>query len=45
MLFNNYKVIYLVNNKVLLELGLFFKLNKRIIEVRTSNILIISYSI
>jgi hypothetical protein len=45
ILFNNYKVIYLVNNKVLLELGLFFKLNRRIIEAGTFNIPIISYNI
>jgi hypothetical protein len=44
MLFNNYGIIYLVNNKALLELGLFSKLNKRIIKVETFNILIISYS-
>jgi hypothetical protein len=45
ILFNNYKVIYLINDKALLKPGLFSKLNKRIIEVRTSNILIISHNI
>jgi hypothetical protein len=44
MLFNNYKVIYLVNNKALLEPGLFSKSNKRIIKAGTSSILIIGYS-
>ena len=43
MLFNNYKAIYLVNNKALLEPGLFSKLNTRIIEVGTSSIPIISH--
>jgi uncharacterized membrane protein YheB (UPF0754 family) len=43
MLFNNYRAIYLVNDKVLLKPGLFSKLNKRIIEAGTSNILIISH--
>jgi hypothetical protein len=44
MLFNNYKAVYLVNNKVLLEPGLFSKLNKRIIKAETFNILIISFN-
>jgi hypothetical protein len=44
ILFNNYKAIYLINNKALLELKLFSKLNKRIIEAGTSNIPIISHS-
>jgi hypothetical protein len=44
MLFNNYKAVYLVNNKALLELGLFSKLNKRIIKAGTFNILIISHN-
>jgi hypothetical protein len=43
-LFNNYRAIYLVNDKALLELGLFSKLNKRIIKAGTFNILIISYN-
>jgi hypothetical protein len=43
-LFNNYKAIYLVNNKALLEPGLFSKSNRRIIEAGTSSILIISHS-
>jgi hypothetical protein len=42
-LFNNYRVVHLVNDKALLEPGLFSKLNRRIIKARTSNILIISY--
>jgi hypothetical protein len=44
MLFNNYKIVYLVNNKVLLKLGLFSKLNKRIIKAGTSSIPIISHN-
>jgi hypothetical protein len=44
MLFNNYGVVYLVNNKALLEPGLFSKSNNRIIEAGTSNIPIISHS-
>jgi hypothetical protein len=43
-LFNNYRAVYLVNNKVLLEPGLFSKLNKRIIEAGTFSIPIISHS-
>jgi hypothetical protein len=43
-LFDNYRAVYLVNDKALLEPGLFSKLNRRIIEVETSSILIISYS-
>jgi hypothetical protein len=43
-LFNNYKAVYLVNNKALLEPGLFSKLNKRIIKAGTFNIPIISYN-
>ena len=43
-LFNNYKAIYLINNKALLKPGLFSKLNKRIIKAGTSNIPIISYN-
>jgi hypothetical protein len=44
ILFNNYRAIYLINNKVLLKPGLFSKLNKRIIKAETFNIPIISYS-
>jgi hypothetical protein len=36
--------MHLVNDKALLKPGLFSKLNKRIIEAETSNILIISYN-
>jgi hypothetical protein len=43
-LFNNYRAIYLVNNKALLKPGLFSKLNKRIIKTGTSSIPIISHS-
>jgi hypothetical protein len=43
-LFNNYRVVYLVNNKVLLKLGLFSKLNKRTIKAGTSSIPIISHN-
>jgi hypothetical protein len=43
MLFNNYKAVYLINDKVLLKPGLFSKLNKRIMEVETSSIPIISH--
>jgi hypothetical protein len=42
-LFNNYKAVYLVNNKVLLKPGLFSKSNKRTIKAETSSILIISH--
>jgi hypothetical protein len=44
MLFDNCGAVYLVNDKVLLELGLFSKLNRRIVEAGTSSILIISYN-
>jgi hypothetical protein len=44
MLFNNYRVIYLINNKSLLKLSSFIRLNKKTIEVGTSIILIIGYS-
>jgi hypothetical protein len=44
ILFNNYKAVHLINNKVLLKLGLFSKLNKRIIKAETSSIPIISHS-
>jgi hypothetical protein len=44
MLFDNYRAVYLVNNKALLELGLFSKLNRRIIKAGTSSIPIISYN-
>jgi hypothetical protein len=43
-LFNNYRAVYLVNNKALLEPGLFSKLNRRIIEAGTFSIPIISYN-
>jgi hypothetical protein len=43
ILFDNYRIIYLVNNKVLLEPGLFSKLNRRIIKAGTSSIPIINY--